>query len=98
MTQGLDIDGSGNLYIADGQRIRKVSNSTGIIETIAGSLKVSPWIPHDYLCQFNASTTLQWPTYLSLNPLDGSLSVLDGDEILTLTNDNLINKQGCHKR
>ena len=36
--QGLALDGSGNLYIADAttQRIRKVDASTGIISTVAG--------------------------------------------------------------
>ncbi|MFL6448655.1 MAG: Ig-like domain repeat protein [Bryobacteraceae bacterium] len=31
------VDGSGNLYIADGNRIRKVSASTGVITTVAGN-------------------------------------------------------------
>lgn len=37
--QGLFVDGSGNLYIADpaGNVVRKVSSSTGIISTIAGT-------------------------------------------------------------
>jgi sugar lactone lactonase YvrE len=36
---GIDIDGSGNIYIADtwNQRVRKVTVSTGIITTIAGT-------------------------------------------------------------
>ena len=36
---GIDIDGSGNIYIADtwNQRVRKVTVSTGIITTVAGT-------------------------------------------------------------
>jgi hypothetical protein len=34
---GLAFDASGNLYIADGSRIRKVDHSTGIITTFAGN-------------------------------------------------------------
>lgn len=34
---GLATDGSGNLYIADGSRIRRVDASTGVITTVAGN-------------------------------------------------------------
>jgi autotransporter-associated beta strand protein len=36
-TTGLSLDSSRNLYISDGDRLRKVTASTGIINTIAGS-------------------------------------------------------------
>ena len=34
---GVTVDGAGNLYIADGRRIRKVDATTGTISTIAGT-------------------------------------------------------------
>jgi len=34
--QGVMVDSSGTIYIAEGNRIRKVTNSTGIITTVAG--------------------------------------------------------------
>ena len=35
--EGVTVDGAGNLYIADGRRVRKVEAATGTISTIAGS-------------------------------------------------------------
>ena len=35
---GVAVDGAGNLYIADSNRIRKVTAATGIITTVAGSV------------------------------------------------------------
>ena len=35
--EGLTVDGAGNLYIADGRRVRKVDAATGTISTIAGT-------------------------------------------------------------
>ena len=35
--EGLTVDGAGNLYIADGRRVRKVDATTGTISTIAGT-------------------------------------------------------------
>ena len=36
-SSGVTVDGAGNLYIADGRRVRKVEAATGTISTIAGS-------------------------------------------------------------
>ena len=35
--EGVTVDGAGNLYIADGRRVRKVEATTGTISTIAGT-------------------------------------------------------------
>ena len=35
--EGVTVDGAGNLYIADGRRVRKVDAATGTISTIAGT-------------------------------------------------------------
>ena len=35
--EGVAVDGAGNLYIADGRRVRKVEATTGTISTIAGT-------------------------------------------------------------
>ena len=39
---GLAVDGSGNLYIADSNRVRKVTAKTGVITTVAGGGTASP--------------------------------------------------------
>ena len=48
--QGITLDGSGNLYIADkfNERIRKVNLSTGIITTVAGTGHHGGWQGYDY--------------------------------------------------
>ena len=40
---GVAVDGSGNLYIAESVRIRKVAAATGIITTVAGSVSAYPY-------------------------------------------------------
>ena len=41
-TYGIALDSSGNLYVTDGSRIRKVAAATGIITTVAGNIITQP--------------------------------------------------------
>lgn len=76
------VDSSGNIYIADyfNHRVRKVTVSTGIITTIAGT---------GDCCFYSGdggpatAATLQLPADLVLDPLGNPLSVLTFSILLT---------------
>ena len=81
--KGVIVDMSGNVVFADGRRLRKIIKSNGTIVTIAGRPQINEWRPPTK-CQMEAlSTSLQWPTALTINPIDESIYFLDGEEILT---------------
>ena len=74
--QGIALDGSGNIYIADSlnNRIRKITMSTGIISTIAGMGR--PYFNGDYIMAINA--TLNNPLGIAL---DGSGNIYIADSV-----------------
>ncbi|XP_068081732.1 teneurin-a [Anabrus simplex] len=86
--KGLAIAADKTMYIADGTNIRAV-DSKGIIHTLVGHHgHHNHWTPvpcHGAIPAQQAQ--LQWPTGLSLSPLDGSLHFIDDRLVLKLTDD-----------
>ncbi|XP_067120237.1 teneurin-m-like isoform X3 [Centruroides vittatus] len=86
--KGIAISPQNEIYIADGTNIRMVDKN-GIIHTLIGDYyHKSHWKPIPCgrtvtLSQVN----LRWPTELAINPLDGSLHILDDHMILKVTQD-----------
>ena len=78
------------MYISDGQNIRVVSPE-GQIETLIGTMKRPTGPPRPFPCQeilkVDQDFQLQWPTKMALNPVDGSLYIVDDTMILKLTSD-----------
>ncbi|XP_049862885.1 teneurin-a isoform X3 [Schistocerca gregaria] len=86
--KGLAIAADKTMYIADGTNIRAV-DPKGIIHTLVGHHgHHNHWTPvpcHGAIPAQQAQ--LQWPTGLSLSPLDGSLHFIDDRLVLKLTDD-----------
>lgn len=86
--KGLAIAADKTMYIADGTNIRAV-DPRGIIHTLVGHHgHHNHWTPTPCRGAIPAQQAqLQWPTGLSLSPLDGSLHFIDDRLILKLTAD-----------
>nr|CAD7400470.1 unnamed protein product [Timema cristinae] len=86
--KGLAIAADKTMYIADGTNIRAV-DPQGVIHTLVGHHgHHNHWTPvpcHGAIPAQQAQ--LQWPTGLSLSPLDGSLHFIDDRLVLKLTDD-----------
>ncbi|PSN55675.1 Teneurin-a [Blattella germanica] len=86
--KGLAIAADKTMYIADGTNIRAV-DPKDIIHTLVGHHgHHNHWTPvpcHGAIPAQQAQ--LQWPTGLSLSPLDGSLHFIDDRLVLKLTDD-----------
>lgn len=86
--KGIAIAADKTMYIADGTNVRAV-DPRGIIHTLIGSHgHHNHWTPipcHGAIAASQAQ--LQWPTGLSLSPLDGSLHFIDDRLVLKLTAD-----------
>lgn len=76
------------MYIADGTNIRAV-DPRGIIHTLVGHHgHHNHWSPAPCIGAIPAhQAQLQWPTGLTLSPLDGSLHFIDDRLVLKLTSD-----------
>lgn len=85
---GLAIAADRTMYIADGTNIRAV-DPNGIIHTLVGHHgHHNHWSPvpcRGAIAPYEAQ--LQWPTGVTLSPLDGSLYFIDDRTILKLTVD-----------
>ncbi|XP_038105737.1 teneurin-a isoform X4 [Culex quinquefasciatus] len=86
--KGIAIAADKTMYIADGTNIRAV-DPRGIIHTLIGHHgHHNHWSPAPCKGALLATRAqLQWPTGLSLNPLDGSLHFIDDRLVLKLTAD-----------
>ncbi|XP_043256177.1 teneurin-a isoform X2 [Colletes gigas] len=86
--KGIAIAADKTMYIADGRNIRAV-DPDGIIHTLVGHHgHHNHWSPAPCVGAIPAhQAQLQWPTGLTLSPLDGSLHFIDDRLVLKLTSD-----------
>ncbi|XP_058794630.1 teneurin-a isoform X3 [Phymastichus coffea] len=86
--KGIVIAADKTMFIADGTNIRAV-DPNGIIHTLVGHHgHHNRWSPAPCVGAIPAQQAqLQWPTGLSLSPLDGSLHFIDDRLVLKLTSD-----------
>ncbi|XP_011500847.1 PREDICTED: teneurin-a isoform X2 [Ceratosolen solmsi marchali] len=86
--KGIVIAADKTMFIADGTNIRAVDPG-GIIHTLVGHHgHHNHWSPAPCIGAIPAQQAqLQWPTGLSLSPLDGSLHFIDDRLVLKLTSD-----------
>ncbi|XP_023220703.1 teneurin-m-like isoform X2 [Centruroides sculpturatus] len=86
--KGMAISAHNEIFIADGTNIRMVDRN-GIIHTIVGDhYHKSHWKPFPCGKTITLSqVNLRWPTELAINPLDGTLHILDDHLVLKLTPD-----------
>lgn len=88
LSAGIAIAADKTMYIADGTNIRAV-DPRGIIHTLVGHHgHHNHWSPAPCIGAIPAhQAQLQWPTGLTLSPLDGSLHFIDDRLVLKLTSD-----------
>ncbi|CAM1325684.1 TENM2 (predicted) [Pycnogonum litorale] len=88
--KGLAISTDNTMYFADGPAIRSI-DSNGI-RTLIGSNNPDQWMPVSCTGTTLKATEvrLRWPTDVSVNPLDGSVYVLDDRLIIKITRDNQV--------
>lgn len=88
ISTGIAIAADKTMYIADGTNIRAV-DPRGIIHTLVGHHgHHNHWSPAPCVGAIPAhQAQLQWPTGLTLSPLDGSLHFIDDRLVLKLTSD-----------
>ncbi|XP_051159641.1 teneurin-a isoform X4 [Leptopilina boulardi] len=86
--KGIAIAADKTMYIADGTNIRAV-DPRGMIHTLVGHHgHHNHWSPAPCVGAIPAhQAQLQWPTGLTLSPLDGSLHFIDDRLVLKLTSD-----------
>merc|ERR1711892_33755 len=89
--KGIAIGPEGRVYIADGNNIRMV-DEFGIISTLAGHQHHrATWKPLPCIGTVPIEEVqLNWPTDITINPLDGTLHFIDDDMVLQLTKDDRI--------
>ncbi|XP_042681044.1 teneurin-1 isoform X3 [Centrocercus urophasianus] len=83
--RGITIDKHGFIYFVDGTMIRKIDEN-GVITTVIGSNGLTSTQPLS--CDSGMDITqvrLEWPTDLTVNPLDNSLYVLDNNIVLQIS-------------
>jgi hypothetical protein len=85
---GIVIAADKTMFIADGTNIRAV-DPNGVIHTLVGHHgHHNHWSPAPCIGAIPAQQAqLQWPTGMSLSPLDGSLHFIDDRLVLKLTSD-----------
>ncbi|KAL2095166.1 hypothetical protein ACEWY4_009885 [Coilia grayii] len=88
--EGIAVDKHGLVYFVDGTTIRKI-NEKGVITTVIGSNGLASTQPLSCDSHMDISQVrLEWPTDLSVSPLDNSLYVLDNNIVLQVTVDNQV--------
>ncbi|XP_073710432.1 teneurin-3 isoform X5 [Misgurnus anguillicaudatus] len=88
--KGIAIDKNGLIYFVDGTVIRKVDKS-GIISTLLGSNDLASARPLSCDSVMDVhQVSLEWPTDLTVSPMDNSLYVLDGSVVLRVTEEGQV--------
>ncbi|XP_060691053.1 teneurin-3 isoform X2 [Hemiscyllium ocellatum] len=88
--KGIAIDKNGLIYFVDGTMIRKVDQN-GIISTLLGSNDLTSARPLTCDTTMHISQVrLEWPTDLTINPMDNSLYVLDNNIVLQITENHQV--------
>uniref|UniRef100_G3PVL0 Teneurin transmembrane protein 3 n=1 Tax=Gasterosteus aculeatus aculeatus TaxID=481459 RepID=G3PVL0_GASAC len=83
--KGIAVDRNGLIYFVDGTMIRKIDRN-GIISTMLGSNDLTSARP--LTCDTSMhirQVRLEWPTDLTINPMDNSIYVLDNNVVLQIT-------------
>ncbi|XP_048090004.1 LOW QUALITY PROTEIN: teneurin-1 [Alosa alosa] len=88
--RGITVDKHGLIYFVDGTTIRKI-NEKGVITTVIGSNGLTSTQPLSCDSHMDISQVrLEWPTDLSVSPLDNSLYILDNNIVLQVTESNQV--------
>ena len=88
--KGLAVAVDNTVYVSDGRNIRVIMPSDGKIETLVGDHLPQSGPPRPLPCGKvfpSQEVSLQWPTKLALNPVDGTLHIADDTVVLRLTSD-----------
>uniref|UniRef100_A0A8C8UGH0 Teneurin-1 n=1 Tax=Peromyscus maniculatus bairdii TaxID=230844 RepID=A0A8C8UGH0_PERMB len=83
--RGITVDRNGFIYFVDGTMIRRIDENT-VITTVIGSNGLTSTQPLS--CDSGMDITqvrLEWPTDLTVNPMDNSLYVLDNNIVLQIS-------------
>ncbi|KAM7389460.1 hypothetical protein PAMP_023437 [Pampus punctatissimus] len=83
--RGIAVDKRGVVYFVDGTTIQKI-NERGLLSTVIGSNGLMSTQPLSCDARMDISQVrLEWPTDLSINPLDNSLYILDNNIVLQVS-------------
>ncbi|XP_049974791.1 teneurin-1 isoform X2 [Alexandromys fortis] len=83
--RGITVDKNGFIYFVDGTMIRRIDENA-VITTVIGSNGLTSTQPLS--CDSGMDITqvrLEWPTDLTVNPMDNSLYVLDNNIVLQIS-------------
>ncbi|XP_039768303.1 teneurin-1 isoform X2 [Ornithorhynchus anatinus] len=83
--RGITVDRHGFIYFVDGTMIRKIDENA-VITTVIGSNGLTSTQPLSCDSGMDISQVrLEWPTDLTVNPMDNSLYVLDNNIVLQIS-------------
>ncbi|XP_063415376.1 teneurin-m-like isoform X2 [Mytilus trossulus] len=86
--KGIAISKDGIIYVADNLNIRKITPDGKIHTLIDSQAQSMAWEPMDCgTSQPADKVRLQWPTDLTIDPLDDTLHILDKNVIMKMTKD-----------
>ncbi|KAK2838692.1 hypothetical protein Q7C36_013506 [Tachysurus vachellii] len=88
--KGIAVDKNGLMFFVDATMIRKVDQN-GIISTLLGANDLTAVRPLSCDTSMDVSQVrLEWPTDLTVNPMDNSLYVLENNVILRITENHQV--------
>ena len=95
--RSLVFDKFANLFVADGNLIRRISNDSSKIETYIGKMVSDHGSSERIRCwdkpvsRLDADKLIEWPTAIAVNPIDDSLFVADINNVIyQVTSDDQI--------